>query len=59
MLVNDEQRVGDERLVLSIVGSEYVVEKQTVVTKSAGGVACSENLQPSQSVLLLGGAKMC
>ena len=44
VLVDDEQLLDDERLIFSIVGSEYVTEKQTVVTKSAGGVACSINL---------------
>ena len=49
VLVDDERRLDDERLVFSIVGSEYVAEKQTVVTKSAGGVACSVNLQLRKS----------
>ena len=46
--------VDDERLVFGIVGSEYVAEKQTVVTKSAGGVACSVNLQLSQKCATVG-----
>ena len=49
VLVDDERRLDDERLVFGIVGSEYVAEKQTVVTKSAGGVACSVNLRTAKS----------
>ena len=59
VLVDDEQRLDDEQLVFGIVGSEYVAEKQTVVTKLAGVVACSVNLQLSQNVLLWGGIKTC
>ena len=40
--------------IFGIVGSEYVVEKQTVVTKSAGRVACSVNLQLSQMCVTVG-----
>ena len=53
-LVDDERRVDDEWLVLGIVGSEYVVEKQTVVTKLACRVACSVNLQLSQKCVTVG-----
>ena len=54
VLVDDEQQVDDEWLVLGIVGNEYVAEKQTVVTKLAGGVACSVNLQLSQKCATVG-----
>ena len=54
VLVDDERRLDDERLIFGIVGSEYVAEKQTVVTKSAGGVACSVNLQLSQKCATVG-----
>ena len=50
----DDERLDDERLVFGIVGSECVAEKQTVVTKSAGGVACSVNLQLSQKCATVG-----
>ena len=52
--MDNEQRVDNERLVLGIVGSEYVAEKQTVITKSAGRVACSVNLQISQKCATVG-----
>ena len=54
VLVDDEWRVDDERLVLGIVCSEYLAEKQTIVTKSAGRVACSVNLQLSQKCATVG-----
>ena len=57
VLVDDEQRVDNERLVLGIVGSEYVAEKQTVITKLADRVACSVNLQISQKCATVGWRK--
>ena len=57
VLVDNEQRLDDERLVFGIIGSKYVAEKQTVVTKSAGGVACSVNLQLSQKCATVGWRK--
>ena len=52
--MDDEWRLDDEQLVFGIVGSEYVAEKQTVVAKSAGRVACSVNLQLSQKCATVG-----
>ena len=57
VLVDDERRLDDERLVFGIVGSECVAEKQTVVSKSAGGVACSVNLRLSQKCATVGWRK--
>ena len=54
VLVDNERRLDDEWLVFGIVGSEYVAEKQTVVTKSAGRVACSVNLQLIQKCATVG-----
>ena len=52
--MENKRRLNNEQLVFGIVGSEYVAEKQTVVTKSAGGVACSVNLQLSQKCAIVG-----